>query len=347
MACDRSCSILLIALCMLPGLGLGQSSPSSPSDSTRPSPALYDPFGPENAPDHTGQGSGGVITPGPYDDVVQTYFTRLNADYYGIQYMLDSPLQIAAGAGWSVYERNGFGVLMKLRTTGFKEWHYDPLRDENAPFYRLATEGSFEYPHKEHGFRAYKVRVHWATESKGLGMPGIGVVVSEGNLLVASDRDMDRRVEGEATWIQVAGGYIMPLSPRRGGVNLALCGAVDLLGMKYQAQCAEPVDFLGGKIGSIGWMASVGWNMNSLVNLAGYLGGEYGFSTGALITPSNRIVFSDIGRTTVYFGLQATGRWFNFVAGVQKEWEYVDFQSTDLSNRALRYYLGINVYIRR
>ena len=47
------------------------------------------------------------------------------------------------------------------------------------------------------------------------------------------------------------------------------------------------------------------------------------------------------------FGIQATGRWVNFVGGVQKEWEYVDFQSTELTDRALRYYVGINVYVRR
>jgi hypothetical protein len=94
-------------------------------------------------------------------------------------------------------------------------------------------------------------------------------------------------------------------------------------------------------------MMDIGWNASTILNLSGYVGGEYGFSTGALITRSQKIVFSDIARTTVFFGLQATGRWFNVVGGIQKEWEYIDFQSTEMSDRALRYYLGANVYIRR
>ncbi len=327
--------------------GLAQNPSSTPPDSSAAHQILYDPFGPENAPDHTGQGSGGSVIPTPHENTIQSSFTRINADYFGIQYMLDSPLQIAVGSGWSAYETHGYSVQGRLRTTGFKEWTFEPLREENVPYYLLSTEVSFEYPFRERGFRAYKVRIHWITETMGLGMPGIGVVVSKGNLMLAGDRAMGRRVEFEGTWIQVAGGYVMPLSPRKGGVNLAICGGLDLLGIKYQAYFTDPGDFLGAKIGSIGWMASLGWNANTFFNLAGYLGGEYGFSTGALITHSNKIVFSDIARTSVFLGLQGTGRWFNVVGGIQKEWEYIDFQSTEVSDRALRYYFGVNVYIRR
>lgn len=339
------CGFLLF---LLPVIGLAQPStdPFSRTDTSTTVP-VHDPFGPENAPDHTGQGSGGVVIPGPYDSGIQGSFTRINADYYGIQYMFDSPLQLSAGSGRSAYENNGFGVLFKVRTTGFKHWRFDPLREESIPYYHATAEASFEYPYKERGFRSYRVRIHALTETRGLGMPGIGIVLTTGNLLIGGDRTMGRRVEAEATWLQVSGGYVMPLSPRKGGVNIALCGSVDLLGLKYQAQINDPVYFIGGKIGSIGWTTALGWNMNALVNLGAYLGGEYGFSTGALVTPSRKIVFSDIARTTVHVGLQATGRWVNIVGGVQKEWEYVDFQSTELSDRALRYYLGINVYVRR
>jgi hypothetical protein len=341
------CGFLLLVAGLISIQTRAQDPPSSPPDSTLSTISHYDPFGPENAPDHTGQGSGGVVIPGPYESTVQGAFTRINADYYGIQYMFDSPLQISAGSGWSVYENNVTGFLFKLRTTGFKGWTYDPLREENVPYYLFSTQASFEYPYREHGFRSYKVRTHLTTSTRGLGMPGIGIVQNNWNLLIAGDRTMGRRIETELTWLEISGGYVMPLSPRKGGVNIALCFAVDLLGLKYQAQIADPVYFIGGKIGSIGWTTAVGWNMNSLVNLTAYLGGEYGFSTGALITPSRKAVFADIARTTVYFGLQATGRWVNIVGGVQKEWEYVDFQSLELSDRALRYYLGINVYVRR
>jgi hypothetical protein len=341
------CGFLLLIAGLISVQARTQDPPSPPPDSALSPASHYDPFGPENAPDHTGQGSGGVVTPGPYESTVQGAFTRINADYYGIQYMFDSPLQIAAGSGWSVYDNNVTGFLLKLRTTGFKERRYDPLREENVPYYLFSTQASFEYPYRERGFRSYKVRTHITTSSRGLGMPGIGIVQNNWNILVAGDRTMGRRIETELTWLEVSGGYVMPLSPRKGGVNIALCFAVDLFGVKYQAQIADPVHFIGGKIGSIGWTTAVGWNVNSLVNLTAYLGGEYGFSTGALITPSHRVVFADIARTTVHFGLQATGRWVNIVGGVQKEWEYVDFQSLELTDRALRYYLGINVYVRR
>ena len=335
----------LIACCLAPQVRT-QERTGAVSDTTQ-HPLPYDPFGPENSPDHTGQGSGGVLTPSPYENTIQTYFTRVNADYYGVQYMLDSPLQIALGTGWSAYQTNDFGFEMKLRTSGFRERRHDPLREEDVPYYLLSSEGSFEYPYRENRLRAFKARIHGTTEAMGLSMPGVGIITSMWNLLLAADRPMGRRFEAELTWIQVAGGYIMPLSPRRWGVNLALCGAVDLLGGKYQTYYADLGRFVGGKVGSAGWTGSVGWNVNNLFNLAGYVGGEWGFSTGALVQPNDKIVFADIARTTIYFGLQATGRWFNVAGGIQKEWEYIDFQSTEDANRALRYYLGVSVYLRR
>jgi hypothetical protein len=307
----------------------------------------YDPFGPENSPDHTGQGSGGVLTPSPFENIAHTYFTCVNADYYGVQYMLDSPLQMALGSGWSAYQTHNFGFLMKLRTSGFREQRYDTLRDENVPYYLLSSEGSFEYPYKEHGFRAFKIRVHGTTQAKGLSMPGVGVIISTWNLKLASDRPMGRKLDAEATWIQIAGGYVMPLSPRHWGVNLAVAVAVDLLGARYQTYYAGAGRFMGGKVGSAGWVGSVGWNVNNIFNLAGYFGGEWGFSTGALIQPNDKVVYADIARTSIYFGLQATGHWFNIVGGIQKEWEYIEFQSREDADRALRYYLGASIYLRR
>ena len=335
----------LLVCCLAPQIQAQRGTGRTP-DTTQLVPP-YDPFGPENSPDHTGQGSGGVLTPSPFENVIQNHFTCMNADYYGVQYMLDSPLQMAAGSGWSAYQTHGYGFLMKLRTSGFREQRYDSLREENVPYYLLSSEGSFEYPYKENRLRAFKLSVHGTTEAKGLSMPGVGVIVSTWNLMLASDRPMGRKVNAEITWIQIAGGYIMPLSPRRWGVNFALTGAVDLLGAKYQTYYANASRFVGGRIGSAGWVGSVGWNVNNIFNLAGYFGGEWGFSTGALTQPSDKIVFADIARTTIYFGLQATGRWFNVVAGVQKEWEYIDFQSTEDADRALRYYLGASIYFRR
>lgn len=317
------------------------------ADSVRTEHTPYDPFGPENSPDHSGQGSGGVITPSPHENLVQTYFTRINADYFGVQHMLDSPWQISTGVGWSAYQTHRFGILFKSRTSGFREFEFDPIREEDVPYYLFPFELSFDHPTRENKFRAVKFRVHGITKPKGLSMAGIGVLVSRWNLLVATDRSIDRKLELEATWIQIAGGYIMPLSPKEGGVNLAVCGAVDLVGTKYQSYYSDRGRFIGAKVGSIGWLVDVGWNVNKLVNLAGYVGGEWNFSTGALILPSKKIVFSDISRTSIYCGIQATGRWFNLTGGVQKEWEYLDFQSTEHSDKALRYYLGVNVYFRR
>jgi hypothetical protein len=83
------------------------------------------------------------------------------------------------------------------------------------------------------------------------------------------------------------------------------------------------------------------------MNLAGYVGAEWGFSTGGLGLPTDKIVFADIARTNLNLGLQATGRWINVVGGIQKEWEYIDFQGIEDADKALRYYLGVSVYLRR
>ena len=345
--CGRTIVLLHIALlaaCLSPQTRALQIT--RPPDTAQHAPP-YDPFGPENSPDHSGQGSGGVLTPSPFENIIQTYFTRVNADYYGVQYMLDSPLQIALGSDWTAYQTNGYGFLMKIRTSGFRVLRDDTLREEDVPYYLFSSEGSIDYPYKENTLRAFKIRVHGTTEAKGLSMPGVGIILSDWNFLIASDRPMGRKIDAEATWKQIAGGYIMPLSPRHWGVNLALAGAVDLLGVQYQTYYADVGRFLGGKIGSIGWVGSVGWNVNDIFNLAGYFGAEWAFSTGALTQPDGKTVLSDISRTTLYFGIQATGRWFNVVAGVQKELEYISFQGADNADSALRYYLGASLYFRR
>jgi hypothetical protein len=339
--------VLLGLVVQTPHTSLSQLRFTPVPDTTGSGPGPYDPFGPEHAPDHTGQGSGGVLTPSPYENHIHSYFTRINADYYGVQLMLDSPLQLAVGSAWSAYQTHNFGFIAKARTTGFREKEFDLLRQQDVPYYLFSAEGSFEYPYKEHGFRAYKVRIHWKTVTEGLSMPGTGFIVSRGNLLAASDRPMGRRLEVELTYLQIAGGYIMPLSPQPGGVNLALCFGADLLGGKYQTYYNGLGEFLGGKIGSIGWVADFGWNAGRWVNLSGFVGGEWGFSTGGLHMYTDKIVFADIARTSIFFGLQATGRWFNITGGIAKEWEYIDFQSTEDAERALRYHLGASIYIRR
>lgn len=323
-----------------------QDNPSS-VDTARIESADYDPFGPEHAPDFIGQGSGGVLTPSPYENIMQTYFTRMNADYYGIQYMLDSPLQLSVGAGWSAYQINELGFMIKARTPGIKKTKYDPLREENVPYYLFSIEASAEYVFPEDIFRAFKFRMNGITEALGLSMAGLGVLLSKWNLLVAEDRPMDRKLEVEATWAQVAVGYLMPLSPKLGGVNIAICGGVDLLGLKYQLYYSDQKKFLGAKIGSIGWLAGVGWNVIPLVNLTGYIGGDWSFSTGGLKLPIGEIVYADIVRNILFVGFQATGRWFNVTWGIQKEWESLDYQKTVISEKGLNYYVGISAYFRR
>jgi hypothetical protein len=308
----------------------------------------YDPFGPENSPDHDGRGSGGVVTPSPYEDVIQTYYTRISADYNGIQFMLDSPWQFAPGISWPGDESDDiFGILIKIRTSGIRLERYDQVLEDTIPYYRLPLEISADYSLNDHDFRAFKFRTHWEINTRSLGMAGIGVLVSNGNLMVARDRSMDRKWDIEVTWAQVAGGYVMPLSPKVGGINLAICGAVDLFGAKHITYNSDKKKFYGTKIGSVGWLAGMGWNALSLSNLSVYAGGEWSFSTGALELPTTKIVRGDISRSTLYLGLQLTGRFFNLTGGVQKEWESLDYQKTIISEKGLRYYLGANYYLRR
>ncbi len=317
------------------------------ADTSQNGQSVYDPFGPENSPDHNGRGSGGVVTPSPYDDVIQTYYTRISADYSGVQYMLDSPLQFSTGISWASYQTEIYGILFKVRSTGFKKSQYDRVLEKNIPYYRLPFEASFDYSLNDSSFQAFKIRLHWETYTKSLGMAGIGVLVSEGNLMVARELPMNRKWDIEFTWIQVAGGYIMPLSPRVGGVNIAICTAVDLLGFKHQNYNSEDKNFWGLKIGSVGWLAGVGWNAVSLFNFSLYVGGEWSFSTGGLELPTSKIVRADIGRNTLFLGIQGTGRYFNLIGGIQKEWESLDYQKTVVSEKGLRYYLGFDYYIRR
>jgi len=320
---------------------------SNPFDTTRIDSVLYDPFGPEHAPDYIGQGSGGVLTPSPYDNFMQTYFTRMNADYYGVQYMLDSPFQLAIGASWSAYQSNEFGFMIKARSSGIRKSKYDPIREEDVPYYLFSFEVSIDRTLRENKSRAFKFRVNILTESLGLHMSGVGLLISKWNLLMSSDRQMDRKLEAEATWVQIAGGYIMPLSPNQGGVNVAICGGVDLLGLKYQSYYSDQRKFLGAKIGTIGWLTGVGWNTSDLLNLMAYVGGDWSFTTGGLKMSTGKIIQADIARNTLLAGIQATSHWFNFTIGIQKEWESLDYQKTVISEKGLNYYVGLNAYLNR
>jgi hypothetical protein len=321
-----------------------QEHAASGADTVLAVPQLYDPFGPDNSPDHSGQGSGGVITPSPYDNLTQTFYTRTNSDYYGVQYTFDSPWQAALGVGWTAYAQHESGMQFKLRTSGIRQEVYDPLREEFVPAYVASSELSFDRAFAENSFRAFKFRTHFLIEPKSLGMAGIGMLVSRGNLMVAGDRAMDRKVDVEATWIQVAGGYIMPLSPYKGGINIAIALGVELLGLKYETHYSNQGQFIGGKIG---WLAGFGWNANTLVNIGLYAGGEWSFSTGGLHTPTSKVVFSDVTRNSLHVGLQFTGRWFNVVSGIQREWENLDSQFREVRDKTLRYYAGANLYFRR
>ena len=107
------------------------------------------------------------------------------------------------------------------------------------PYDLLSAERSFDYPNKENTLRAFKLRVHGMADPKGLSMPRVGIILSTWQFMAASDRPMGRKLDAEATWVQIAGGYIMPLSPRHWGVNLALARAVDLLGVQYRTYYAE------------------------------------------------------------------------------------------------------------
>lgn len=261
--------------------------------------------------------------------------------------MLDSPWQFSSGISWPSDQTDIFGILFKVRSSGIQKSQFDIVVEDTIPFYRLPFELSIDYSLNDRDIRAFKSRLHWETKTKSLGMAGIGVLVSNWNLMVARDLTMNRKWDIESTWIQVAGGYIMPLSPKVGGVNFAICGAVDLFGAKHMNYNSDRKKFYGAKIGSVGWLAGIGWNAVSLSNLSLYAGGEWSFSTGALELPTTKIVRADIGRSTLYFGMQITGRYVNLIGGVQKEWEYLDYQKTVDSEKGLRYYLGANFYLRR
>jgi hypothetical protein len=139
----------------------------------------------------------------------------------------------------------------------------------------------------------------------------------------------------------------MPLSPKVGGKNISICGAVDLLGAKVQYYNSNKNKFYGAKIGSIGWLIGAGWNTFSTINLSAYVGGEWNFSTGVLKLPTSTIVRADIIRNTLNFGMQLTSHYFNLSGGIQKEWEYLDYLKTVISEKSLRYYLGANIYFQR
>jgi hypothetical protein len=345
----RNISVLssIVFSCLIFTFSLFNTSISQVTDTTKNIQPIYDPFGPENSPDHSGQGSGGVLTPSPYEDIIQTYYTRISADYTGVQYMLDCPLQLALGISWAAYENDIYGLLFKARSTGFKNVEYNQVLERNVPYYILPIEASFDYSVNDKIFQALKLRLNWISYTKSLGMAGIGVLVSKGNLMVGRELPMNRKWEAELTWIQVSGGYIMPLSPRIGGVNAAICAAVDLVGFKYQDYHTIDKKFYGLKVGSIGWLAGVGWNAFTLFNLSLYVGGEWGFSTGALVMSKSHAVLADISRNTLFLGLQGTGRYLNVVGGIQKEWESLDYQKSIHSEKSLRYYFGFNYYIRR
>lgn len=339
--------IATVLFCCFISSSLPQAPDSHTTDTTQIHQVIYDPFGPENSPDHNGRGSGGVLTPSPYESIIQSNYTKISADYTGIQFMLDSPLQISPGLSWSTYKSNLFGILFKVRSSGFRSMHYDQVLDDTVPRYHLPFEISFDYSLDEKSFPAFKFCTNWESYTKSLGMAGIGVIISKLNLAIAHDEAMDRKWDVELSYIQVAGGYIMPLSPEVGGVNVAACGAVDLLGIKYQVYNSDRNKFYGAKIGSAGWLAGFGWNALSVFNLSFYIGGEWSFSTGVLELPTKKFVRADIGRNTIYFGTQITGRYFNVVGGIQKEWEYRDYPSNVKSEKNLRYYTGINYYLSR
>jgi hypothetical protein len=120
-----------------------------------------------------------------------------------------------------------------------------------------------------------------------------------------------------------------------------------LLGPRYQRYDSDQSKFYGLKLGSAGWLAGVGWNAVSWFNLSLYVGGEWGFSTGGLELPTAKIVRADIARSSLFLGLQGTGRYFNLVGGIQKEWESLDYQKMVSTQNGLRYYLGFNYYVRR
>jgi len=261
--------------------------------------------------------------------------------------MLDSPWQIAAGTGWTPYDSDVLGILLKVRSYGLRNTKYNPVVEAYVPYYRWPFEVSIEYALNERKLLAGKLRIHSETEGKGLGMAGLGVIVSTLNLMVARDLPMDRKLEAEITWKQVAGGYIMPLPPYKGGVNVALTFAADIAGIKYQALNSDDDRFYGFRVGSIGFLLGVGWNAVESFNLSIYGGVEWGFSAGLLEVSSGNFVGADNERSTLCFGLQGTTSWFNLVGGIQREWDSLSSHESIISQKGLRYYVGANIYVER
>jgi hypothetical protein len=334
----------IVILCCF--ISLSHSQVQNP-DSTDAAQEIYDPFGPENSPDHNGRGSGGVITPSPYESIVQSAYTKISADYNSVQFMLDSPLQISPGLAWSTYQKDIYSILFKARSSGFVTTEYDPVLKNKVKRYRLPFEIAGDYSLNEKELLAYKFKINWESYTRSIGMAGLGVVVSNWNATLARDKAMDRTYDIELTWMQIVGGYIMPLSPKVGGVNIAIGGAVDLLGPKVLIYNSDENKFYGAKIGSIGWVVGFGWNMLSMLNLSFYAGGEWSFSSGLVKTPAEKHIRADVGRNTLYSGVQFTGRYFNITGGIQKEQEYLDYLKIVKSEKNLRYYFGVNYYLRR
>lgn len=306
---------------------------------------VYDPFGPEGTASHTGAGSGGVITPSPYDDLAQSYYTLISSDYYGIQYMLDSPLQIAAGGAWADNHIDGWGGLLKVRCSGKRLTEYDPLRLQDVPYYLFAFEAAADYTFRDREIRAAKARVHLHTEARGLSMSGVGMIVSSWNLLLGLERAMDRRFEAELTWVQASGGYVMPLSPRTCGVNLSLCLTAELFGARYQTYYSDIGEYAAFKVSTIGFVLGAGMNAGKIMNLALYAGGDWGLSIGGLI--ERKTVFALQRRPTLFLATQAIGRTLNVTGGVQWEWERLDYQGISKYDVVVRAYAGLSIYCWR
>jgi hypothetical protein len=317
----------------------------APTDTSATEPPHYDPFGPEQTANHTGSGSGGVVTPGPYDDLAQSYYTMISSDYYGIRYLLDSPVQVAAGGAWTDNEdQQGWGTVLKIRGHGIRLSTYDPLRLQYVPYYMLAYEGAMDYSFRNREVRAMKARVHLTTEVRGLSMSGVGMLISSWNLLANIERTMDRRLELELTAVQATGGYVMPLSPKTGGVNLALCFTAEFGGIRYQTFYSGIGSYLGASVGTIGWVMGAGLNAGKIMNLAAYLGGDWNFSVGGL--SDRKIILATLRRPTFYFCAQAIGRLVNVTAGVQWEWEQRAYADVRETIEATRVYAGLNLYFR-
>jgi hypothetical protein len=235
--------------------------------------------------------------------------------------------------------------LVKVRTSGFRLTEYDPLRLQYVPYYRLSTEAALDYSFRDREVRALKVRTHWLTQAKGLSMSGVGMVISTANLEVAIERMLDRRLEVELTAFQASGGYVMPLSPRTGGVNLALCLTAEAGGVRYQTYYSASATYVGFKVGTIGWTLGAGLNAGKIMNLALSLGGDWSFALGGL--SDRKVVLALVRRPSFFLALQAIGRMMNVTCGAQWEWEQTTYSRITRAESATRLYAGINVYFRR